>query len=69
LKRKNRAAAALGRIGGPARAAVLTAEERREIARKGGLAKAANRQNGTAPALAPDTESAESMPSIKKRKA
>ena len=48
MKRKNGAAVALGRKGGRSRADILTAEERSEIARKGGLAKAANRANGTA---------------------
>jgi hypothetical protein len=36
---KNQAAAALGRIGGAARAASLSARERREIARKGAAAR------------------------------
>jgi hypothetical protein len=42
-KRKNLAAAALGRKGGKNRAKKLTAEERRESARKAGLASAAKR--------------------------
>jgi hypothetical protein len=66
MKRKNGAAAALGRIGGKNRASVLTAEERRAIARQGGLAKAANRANGTAAALVPETELAESPISTSK---
>lgn len=38
-KRKNKHAAALGRIGGPARAQSLTPERRSEIARMGGIAR------------------------------
>jgi hypothetical protein len=40
VKKKNGAAAQLGRIGGKARARSLSAEDRAEIARQGGLAKA-----------------------------
>ena len=65
MKRKNGAAAALGRIGGKNRAQVLTAEERQEIARQGGLAKAAKR-NGTAAALETETELTESTSQTKK---
>lgn len=47
---RNAAAVALGRLGGSkggkARAANLSAKERSEIARKGGLARAAARKNG-----------------------
>lgn len=39
-KRKNPAAVSLGRKGGKARLTKMTAEERRAIARQGGLAKA-----------------------------
>lgn len=42
-KRKNPAAVALGRRGGKSRAKKLTTEERRESARKAGLASAAKR--------------------------
>lgn len=38
MKRKNPAAVALGRLGGKAKAAKLTAEQRSENARKAGLA-------------------------------
>ena len=42
-KRKNKAAQALGKLGGlkggPARAKMLTPEQRKEIARKGALAR------------------------------
>lgn len=37
---KNKAAAALGKLGGKARARSLTPEQRKEIARKGGEARA-----------------------------
>lgn len=37
--KKNKHAAALGKIGGPARAKALSAERRRAIARMGGLAR------------------------------
>jgi hypothetical protein len=66
MKRKNGAAVALGRKGGANRAKVLTADERRAIARQGGLAKAANRANGIAAALVPNTELAESPISTSK---
>jgi general stress protein YciG len=95
MRRKNGAAVALGRKGGRSRADILTAEERSEIARKGGLAKAANRaqsspfpgaiarefpknidlllkaakRNGTAAALATETDLAESQGQTKKRNA
>jgi hypothetical protein len=69
MKRKNGAAAALGRIGGKNRAQVLTAEERQEIARQGGLAKARKAQNGTAAALETETDLAESQGQTKKRNA
>lgn len=39
-KKKNGAAAALGKMGGKARARALSPEDRQEIARQGGLAKA-----------------------------
>jgi hypothetical protein len=39
-KKKNGAAATLGKMGGKARARALSAENRQEIARQGGLAKA-----------------------------
>ncbi len=39
MKKKNKHAAALGRIGGPARAKALTPARRREIARMGGIAR------------------------------
>jgi general stress protein YciG len=58
VKRKNGAAAELGRLGGKARAKILSPEERQDIARQGGLAKAAKR-NGTAAALKTETELAE----------
>ncbi len=69
MKRKNGSAAALGRIGGKNRAQVLTPEERQEIARQGGLAKARKAQNGTAAALTTETEFAESTSQNQKRNA
>jgi general stress protein YciG len=44
-KRKNPHAAALGKLGGKARAAKLTPERIQEIGRLGGLAKARNRSS------------------------
>jgi hypothetical protein len=45
-KKKNGAAAALGKLGGLARARKLPPEQREEIARQGGYAKAAKRKQG-----------------------
>jgi hypothetical protein len=64
-KKKNPAAVALGKLAASRR----TKEQLAESGRQGGLAKAANRANGTAAALVPDTEAADAVPSIKKRKA
>jgi hypothetical protein len=57
----------LGKRGGKKRAALMTPAERQASARN--AIQARWRKNGIAAALAPDTESAEGMPSIKKRKA
>jgi len=65
---KNPTAATMGKAGGRRRAKLLSAEERQEIARQGGLAKAAKR-NGTAAALETETDLAESQGQTQKRKA
>ncbi len=65
---KNPTAVMMGKIGGKRRAKMLTPEERQDIARQGGLAKAAKR-NGTAAALVTETDLAESTSQTQKRKA
>lgn len=67
MKRKNGNAAALGRIGGKARAQKLDAKERQRIARLGGLAKA--QQNGASrnPAGLADRTAAPATGSAPKR--
>jgi hypothetical protein len=62
-KKKNPAAVALGRLAASKR----TPEELREAGRRGGQAKAANRANGTAAALEPDTQLAEFINQAKKK--
>jgi general stress protein YciG len=42
MKKKNRAAQALGRLGGKARAKALSADELAQIGRKGGRSRAKN---------------------------
>jgi len=57
-----------GKIGAKARMEKLTPEQRSAIA-KYAVSVRESRRNGTAAALAFDTESADAVPSIKKRKA
>jgi hypothetical protein len=53
VKRKNPHAKAMGKLGGKARARVLTDDQRKAIARMGGLAKAAKARTGVAGSCPP----------------